>query len=86
MAQPTYDPLRALAIGSQALGLIVIITLETLMGDSARPWQGVTLGLMVAAALCLAVARLYRRKRAQRERARRLDNADADAGEDEGKP
>lgn len=76
MAQPTYDPLRALAIGSQAAGLIVIITLETVLGDAARPWQGVTLGLMVAAALGVALARLYRRKRAQRARARRRDDVD----------
>lgn len=74
MAQPTYDPLRALAIGSQAAGLIVIITLETVLGDAARAWQGVTLGLMVAAALGIAVARLYRRKRAQRERVRRQED------------
>lgn len=83
MAQPTYDPLRALAIGSQAAGLIVIILLETVLGDAARPWQGVTLGLMVAAALGIAVARLYRRKRAQRAQARRLDNADGGEGEGE---
>lgn len=76
MAQPTYDPLRALAIGSQAAGLIAIITLETVLGDAARPWQGVTLGLMMAAALGVAVVRLYRRKRALRERARcREDDA-----------
>lgn len=76
MAQPTYDPLRALAIGSQAAGLIAIITLETVLGDAARPWQGVTLGLMVAAALGVALARLYRRKRAQRARAHRRDDVD----------
>lgn len=76
MAQPTYDPLRALAIGSQAAGLIAIIMLETVLGDAARPWQGVTLGLMVAAALGVALARLYRRKRAQRARARRRDGSD----------
>ncbi|SHM18218.1 hypothetical protein [Vreelandella subglaciescola] len=76
MAQPTYDPLRALAIGSQAAGLIAIIMLETVLGDAARPWQGVTLGLMVAAALGVALARLYRRKRAQRARARRRDGID----------
>lgn len=35
MAHKTFDTLRALAIGSQALGFILIITLETVMG--ARP-------------------------------------------------
>lgn len=76
MAQPTYDPLRALAIGSQAVGLIVIILLETMLGDAARPWQGVTLLLMMGAALGIALARLYRRKRAQRERARRREGSE----------
>ncbi|WP_192035960.1 hypothetical protein [Halomonas sp. YLGW01] len=70
MAKPAFDILRALAITSQAAGLIAIITLETVLGDAARPWQGLTLGLMVAAALALAVARTYRRNR-QRKRAER---------------
>ena len=70
MAKPAFDILRALAIGSQAAGLIAIITLETVLGDAARPWQGLTLGLMVAAALALALARTYRRNR-QRKRAER---------------
>jgi|AntDeeMinimDraft_5_1070356.scaffolds.fasta_scaffold01916_4 adenine/guanine phosphoribosyltransferase-like PRPP-binding protein len=77
MAQPTYDPLRALAIGTQAAGLVVIIMLETVLGDAARPWQGITLGLMVASALGIALARLYRHKRAQREQVRRRESADA---------
>lgn len=63
MAKPAFDILRALAIASQAVGLIAVITLETVMGDAARPWQGLTLGLMIAAALLLAVARTYRRNR-----------------------
>ncbi|WNK20511.1 hypothetical protein P1P91_02145 [Halomonas piscis] len=71
MARPTYDPLRALAIGTQAAGLIAIIMLETVLGDGARPWQGVTLLLMLAAALSIAAVRLYRHKRALRERDRR---------------
>ena len=37
MAKSAFDTLRALAIASQALGFILIITLETLMGDAARP-------------------------------------------------
>lgn len=32
MPPPAFDKLRALAIGSQAIGLILIITLETVMG------------------------------------------------------
>lgn len=71
MAQPTYDPLRALAIATQAAGLTAIIVLETVLGDAARPWQGVTLLLMLAAALGIAAVRFYRRKRAQRRRDRR---------------
>ncbi len=76
MPQPAFDVLRALAIGSQALGLIVVITLETVMGDAARPWQGVTLGLMLAAALAIALVRVYRRNRLRKQRATRLDDND----------
>lgn len=67
MAKPAFDILRALAIAGQAVGLIAIITLETVMGDAARPWQGLTLGLMIASALVLAVARTYRRNRQRRQ-------------------
>ena len=68
MAKPAFDILRALAIASQALGFIVIITLETLLGDAARPWQGLTLALMVAVALGIALARLYRRNKRRKQR------------------
>lgn len=67
MAKPAFDILRVLAIASQAIGLIAVITLETVMGDAARPWQGLTLGLMIAAALVLAVARTYRRNRQRKQ-------------------
>ncbi|WP_168015468.1 hypothetical protein [Halomonas salinarum] len=70
MAKPAFDILRALAIGSQAAGLTAVITLETVMGDAARPWQGLTLGLMVSAALLLAVARTYRRNRRRKRNER----------------
>ncbi|WP_447527394.1 hypothetical protein [Vreelandella sp. TE19] len=74
MYQSRVDVLRALAIGSQALGLTLIIGLETVMGNAARPWQGVVLGVMLAAALSIALARLYRgnrqRKQADARRAR----------------
>ncbi|MFC3284207.1 hypothetical protein [Litchfieldella rifensis] len=66
MAKPAFDVLRALAIASQALGFIAIITLETLMADAARPWQGLTLALMVTAALWIALVRLYRRNKARK--------------------
>lgn len=66
MAKPAFDVLRALAIASQALGFIAIITLETLMGDAARPWQGLTLALMVIAALWIALMRLYRRNKTRK--------------------
>ncbi|WP_043531569.1 hypothetical protein [Litchfieldella xinjiangensis] len=72
MAKPAFDVLRALAIASQALGFILIITLETVMGDAARPWQGWTLAAMVLAALAIALVRLYRRNRMRKARAERL--------------
>ena len=63
MAQKPFDTLRALAIASQAIGLMLIITLETALGDNARLWQGVTLALMITAALWIALVRLYRRNK-----------------------
>ena len=78
MPQPAFDMLRALAIVSQALGLMLIITLETVMGDAARPWQGVVLALMVAAALAIALVRLYRRNRLRKQQAQRFADHDDD--------
>ena len=78
MVNKPLDTLRALAIGSQALGFIAIITLETLMGNAARPWQGLTLALMVACALALALVRLYRRNKARKALDRRLADDDDD--------
>lgn len=78
MPPPAFDKLRALAIGSQAIGLILIITLETVMGDGARPWQGVVLVAMVTTALTIALVRLYRRNLARKRRAERLDDNDND--------
>lgn len=69
------DTLRALAIASQAVGFILILTLETVLGDAARPWQGVTLGLMLAAALTIAVLRQYRRNRARKAAVERASRA-----------
>ena len=69
-----YDALRALAIASQALGFILIITLETVLGDAARPWQGATLAAMVVAALTIALLRQHRHNRVRKaadEQARR---------------
>ncbi|GHE22624.1 hypothetical protein [Halomonas urumqiensis] len=76
MAKQAFDTLRALAIASQALGFILIITLETVMRDAARPWQGLTLAAMVAAALAIALVRLYRRNRARKAMVRRLADDD----------
>ncbi|SFI10431.1 hypothetical protein [Modicisalibacter xianhensis] len=70
----SFDPLRALAIASQALGFVLIITLETVLGDAARPWQGVTLGAMLLVAVGVALVRRYRRNKARKaavERARK---------------
>ncbi len=80
MAKPAFDTLRALAIASQALGLTLIITLETVLGDAARPWQGWTLAAMVAAALWIALVRLYRRNRARKVLAKRLGEDDDEDG------
>ncbi|MGO2242458.1 MAG: hypothetical protein ACTH5D_11935 [Halomonas sp.] len=76
MPPPAFDRLRALAIGSQAIGLILIITLETIMGDAARPWQGVVLAVMLVTALAIALVRLYRRNQARKRWAQRLDDHD----------
>ncbi|KFC50727.1 hypothetical protein DK37_09265 [Halomonas sp. SUBG004] len=73
MPQSSFDTLRALAIGSQALGLALIITLETVLGDGARPWQGAVLAVMVACALVIALVRMYRNKRRQKRLAERLE-------------
>lgn len=59
----SFDPLRVLAIASQAAGLLLIFTLETWLGDGARPWQGVTLAVMLGVALWVALLRRYRRNR-----------------------
>ncbi|MAY71678.1 MAG: hypothetical protein CME82_09525 [Halomonas sp.] len=86
----TFDPLRALAIGSQALGFVMIFVLGTTL-DHPRPWQGLTLGLMLVVALVVAIARRYRNNRLQKfrdERRQRLlgdDEGDEDAGEGEGR-
>lgn len=61
------DGLRRMAIASQATGFILIIALETWLGDAARPWQGVTLAMMLVAAAWLALVRRYRRNRRRRE-------------------
>lgn len=76
MAKPVFDTLRVLAIASQALGFILIITLQTVLGDAARPWQGVVLAGMVGAALWIALLRLYRRNRARKARDRLLSDDD----------
>ncbi|MDQ7733218.1 hypothetical protein QT231_10945 [Halomonas sp. SpR1] len=76
MPPPAFDKLRALAIGSQAIGLILIITLETVMGDAARPWQGVVLAAMLITALTIALVRLYRRNLARKRWAERLEDND----------
>ncbi|MFG6665546.1 hypothetical protein ACGK9R_00355 [Halomonas sp. HNIBRBA4712] len=81
MQSSGIDVLRALAIGSQALGLALIITLETVMGNAARPWQGWVLAAMLAVALSIALARLYRRNRQRKAadaRRARLDETGAD--------
>ncbi|WP_108447016.1 hypothetical protein [Halomonas denitrificans] len=70
MSRPAFDTLRALAIASQALGFILILTLETVMGDAARPWQGWTLAAMIVFALGIALVRLYRRNKARKALAR----------------
>ncbi|WP_251979121.1 hypothetical protein [Salinicola avicenniae] len=72
MAADSRDDLRRIAIASQASGFVLIIALETWLGDAARPWQAVTLALMLATAGWLALVRRYRRNR----RRRRADGED----------
>ncbi|WP_447045218.1 hypothetical protein [Vreelandella sp. H-I2] len=83
MPPPAFDKLRALAIGSQAIGLITIITLETVMGNAARPWQGVVLAGMLATALSIALMRLYRRNLARKRWAERLEANDHNKDQDD---
>lgn len=83
MPPPAFDRLRALAIGSQAIGLILIITLETVMGNAARPWQGVVLAAMLITALTLALVRLYRRNLARKRWAERLEDSAHDNEHDD---
>ena len=82
MTSSGIDVLRALAIGSQALGLALIIALETVMGNAARPWQGVVLAIMLVTALLIALARLYRRNRQRKEADERRARLEAGAGDD----
>lgn len=67
MSRQPYDPLRAIAIGSQAVGLMLIIYLETVLRDQARFWQGITLAVMLVVAAVIAVLRLYRGNKARKE-------------------
>ncbi|MBN8413997.1 hypothetical protein LCL99_19040 [Halomonas denitrificans] len=81
----TFDPLRALAISSQALGFIMIFVLGSTL-ESPRPWQGLTLLLMLVVALAVAVARRYRNNRVQKQRDERRKRLlqDDDEALDEG--
>ncbi|KPQ25074.1 MAG: Protein of unknown function (DUF1469) [Halomonas sp. HL-48] len=78
MPQVAFDKLRALAIGSQALGLTLIIALETWLKDAARPWQGAVLAAMLSTALAIALVRLYRRNLSRKRWAERVED-DRDA-------
>lgn len=63
-----YDRSRAIAVASQAAGLIAIVALETWLGDDARPWQGLVFALMLACGLGLALRSYYQKQKARRER------------------
>ena len=71
MAKPGFDPLRALAIASQAIGFVMILTLETWLGDAARPWEALVLALMLLSAVSIALLRRYRRNKARKAQERR---------------
>lgn len=58
-----YDRSRAIAVASQATGLIAIVVLETWLGDAARPWQGLVFALMLAFGLGLALRSYYLKQR-----------------------
>lgn len=74
MPHVAFDKLRALAIGSQALGLTLIIALETWLNDAARPWQGAVLAAMLSTALTIALVRLYRRNLSRKRWAERVED------------
>jgi hypothetical protein len=65
-----YDRSRAIAVVSQAAGLIAIVALETWLGDAARPWQGLVFALMLACGLGLALRSYYLKQKARRDRER----------------
>ncbi|MFC0268968.1 hypothetical protein [Kushneria aurantia] len=63
------DTPRILAITSQAVGFILIILFETLLPEPLiRPAQGITLAVMLAAALWSALLRRYHRNRSLKQR------------------
>lgn len=82
MPPPAFDRLRALAIASQAIGLTLVIGLETVMGNAARPWQGGVLAGMLFAALSIALVRLYRRNLVRKRWAERVADSDPDHSDD----
>ena len=64
------DRLRSIAIASQAIGFVLIIAFDTWLPDGmVRPAQGITLALMLSAALGVALARRYQRNRRLKKRA-----------------
>lgn len=83
MPPPAFDRLRALAIASQAIGLMLVIGLETVMGNAARPWQGVVLAGMLVAALTIALVRLYQRNLTRKRWAERLEASDHNKDQDD---
>ena len=82
MPPPAFDRLRALAIASQAIGLTLVIGLEPVRGNAARPWQGGVLAGMLFAALSIALVRLYRSNLARKRWVERVADSDHDHSDD----
>lgn len=75
--------LRLWAIVSQALGLVTIFLLETLLGrGQAGRYQLVVLLLMLAAALVIAVLRRYHQRKALRLKEQRFAELREDEADD----
>ncbi|WP_027849066.1 hypothetical protein [Marinospirillum minutulum] len=75
--------LRLWAIVSQALGLVTIFLLETLLGrGQAGSYQLVVLLLMLVAALVIAVLRRYHQRKARRLEEQRFAELREDEADD----
>ncbi|MFK7160194.1 hypothetical protein V6U78_03990 [Marinospirillum sp. MEB164] len=81
------DRLKNWAVASQAVGLIVIVALETWLGrGEAGQWQKWVLIAMLACAALVALLRFYRHQQHLKEQARRRQVLEEAASDDEAAP